>query len=235
MKVKMTNTEEANKYYDIINKSIDLYTHDHKVLGTRLLSYFKKGSAKYESLIKRSGLGNIENIERIVDDVLEDRALMELDIRDNEKSKSRRKLKTFEGFMMKESDQQPNIEFEKALADVYNCGLSHIESLGKNEYQVSDFGELVKCKIYTKEDIEELRVKLENEAWESSKSINVTSKVKSVGIDKISLDQIITKDDFINKLENKISFKSVLKTISKSTGYRFKTKYKEYYVWHLLN
>ena len=135
------NSEDANKYYQLVNQYIDEYTDTHKIRPVNLGRYLKN-SDKLKNFLERKGLKDVQNINRVISDVVEDRIAMEKDL-----------VKTFESFKMFESEEfkilnlrqclykgidKSNIHHEKILADYFDVSLSHVDIIDSDTGLDSD-------------------------------------------------------------------------------------------------
>jgi len=77
--IMITNSEEANKYYQLVNQYIDEYTETHKIKPSKLGNYLKNNQ-KLVRFIERKGLKDIKNINQVISDVVSDRIAMEKDL-----------------------------------------------------------------------------------------------------------------------------------------------------------
>jgi hypothetical protein len=151
---KISNSEENNQYYKLVNQYIDEYM-EHNVRPSNLKKYFKNAS-KLETFLKKYELSDVDGIKRIVHDVLEDRWAAEKD-----------GVMKFEKFILNEDLgniklKEADVNYEKVLADLYHSSVGHVEVVDKSEhkYKVTDFGKEIEVVIYSKEDIEDFKKSL---------------------------------------------------------------------------
>lgn len=225
---KITSSEEANQYYEMVNKLIDKYIHEWKIKPSSLSKYLKPGNPKFESFISNNNLSDIEGIKRIIQDVIEDRKHMELD-----------GVLTFEGFkgLIKESIieiEKPSVNHEKAIADFFNTSLGHIElsDAEKHIYEVSDFGDKFKCMIYSSEELKTIHKKLEDDSYKSfcEKSIvidNFTPYVYLKGSD------IVSEEKFRESYSKELTEEKLVKIVTGIAGATYKKEFKGYHIWTL--
>lgn len=150
----MQDSEGLSKYYQLANEFVDVYLDKWKISPRKLKLYLGKNE-KMVNFLKRNGLENIENIHRVISDVLEDRSSMEMD-----------SVVKFESFMVLESNDinesdiykiiskgidKTNISHEKILSDVLDVSLSEINVLEVNSHKFSV--EDIEYLVYTKEEI----------------------------------------------------------------------------------
>lgn len=204
------NSEDANKYYQLVNQYIDEYTDRHKISPSNLDKYFKNNK-RMISFIERKGLKDIKNINRVISDVIQDRISIERD-----------SVKKFEMFKLYESDEfklsnlkqclykgidKSNIEHEKILADYFDASLSQINSKdsGKHIFEVE--GE--NCIVFSKDEIEIIKENMieffSNEILE--KKINLSLDIE------INLKDILNKEEFKKTIDNMLSTDNIFNHI----------------------
>ena len=116
------NSEDANKYYRVVNEYIDDYLDNWKINPVNLKKYLNK--ERLSRFIERKGLKEISNIDIIINDVIDDRISIEKD-----------KVMKFESYLISESSEfkieeiskcvqvgigKSNISHEKKLADFFD-------------------------------------------------------------------------------------------------------------------
>lgn len=136
--MSINSREDANKYYQVVNKLVDEYIDKWKIKPTNLKRYLKNGSDKFEKFINRNGLKDINGIKQVISDVIEDRVHMESD-----------GVLTFESFKVFESDEfkitsiiqclykgigKTDIKAEKFLADRFDANLSQIDVVDTDKH-----------------------------------------------------------------------------------------------------
>jgi hypothetical protein len=145
MKRSIKTKEEANQYYDIVNKKVDQYISDWKVRPSKLQKYLSS-KAKLNSFLKNSEIDDVEGIETVVNDVLDDRFAMEAD-----------KVLTFESFNLKQDDLSEG--HERAAAEHCRTSLGHVRP--KKGYDrifvVEDMGEKRHLCVLSQSDLDQLR------------------------------------------------------------------------------
>jgi hypothetical protein len=60
--MSISSREDANKYYQVVNKLVDDYMDKWKIKPTNLKRYLKTGSDKFEKFIERNGLKDIKEL-----------------------------------------------------------------------------------------------------------------------------------------------------------------------------
>lgn len=202
------NTEDANKYYAIINEYIDVYLDKWKIDAKKLKKYLLNNN-KLINFLEKKGLKNISNIKLVINDVIDDRISIEKD-----------KIMTLESFKINESHKftsieeclyfgidKSNIQHEKALADHFDISLGHINIINSNKHIFSiDDKNYV---IFLKEELEIISENLKEFFLEKVKT-------KKFILDE-SLDIKVEIINFIDEYKFKNSFliDDVNKIISK--------------------
>lgn len=226
--MKITNSQEANQYYKIVNDLVDQYIQKWKIQPTSLSRYFKPGSPKFESFLINNGLSEVEGIKRIVQDVIEDRTNMQLD-----------GILTFESFKSKINESSlsvgdATIDHEKVLADFYNTSLGHIEPKDKSKhtFEVNDFGDKCICVVYSESELEEIKKKLVDESLDSIKSKKVVAD-NQVPYIYIDLSDIISEDKFRETYNKALTEEKLIQHISHSVNAKFQKEFKGHFIWKL--
>ena len=208
---KISNREEANKYYKLVNNAINDFMGETKARPSEVHKYLTKNGAKF---LKKIELSDVEGIDSVLNDVLLHRRHMEDD-----------KVITFESFSkLNESSinvGSPSVEHEKILADIFNTSLGHIDVLDPqlHLFKISDFGKDIFAIIFNESEIskikEELIIKIKNEVI--SKVINV-SDVDGISITPIKfwLSDVLDETKLSESVNSKISSDLVFDFIKSS-------------------
>jgi len=208
---KISNREEANKYYKLVNNAINDFMGETKARPSEVHKYLSKNGVKF---LKKLELSDVEGIDSVLNDVLLHRRHMEDD-----------KIITFESFSkLNESSinvGSPSVEHEKILADVFNTSLGHIDVLDPqlHLFKISDFGKDVYAIIFNESEInkikESLKIGIKSEV--SSKMVQITD-VDGVSIDPIKfwLSDILDDSKVVEVINSKISSKMVFDFVKSS-------------------
>lgn len=219
---KISNSEEANHYYKLINDSIDEYINTWKIKPSNLSKYLK--TSKFEKFLDKRGLSDVEGINRILTDVIEDRSHMESD-----------GIMKFESFLKESkenifSNLSPSFKHEKALADFYNTSLGHIKLINGDEhtYLINDFGKHIYAIVCSEYEFGLIGIKFENESFDKicKKYINDDDLIFDVNI-----KDIIDENKYRDLYKSKVSESDIIEQIEDKSGYKFKSKYKDYFIW----
>ena len=156
------SSDDANKYYSLIDSHIESYVNNYYskygVEARKIEEHLLKNKGLINDFLKKRGLSEVSGINRIVQDVLEDRIALHKD-----------SVMTFESFSFSEKSNtsssfkeclflgisEPTIEHEKLLADLFDCSLSHIDCVNsqKRIFRV-DSSELESVVVYTDSELE---------------------------------------------------------------------------------
>jgi len=245
---KISNTEENNQYYKMVNEYIDDYITNHKINPANLRKYFKN-SSKLETFLKRYKLDDVEGIKRVVEDVIDDWHHIQSD-----------GVMKFEKFTLMNEDlgnikiKSSDMGYEKVLADLYHTSVGHVDKDDETEhkYNVKDFGKEINVIIYSKEDVEDFKKSLLPILFKSANSSSVDLHKVNVGLKSgkeirtaISFNVGDIVDD--NKLQHYIdttldekklleilySFINDYAILKTGNHYVYKQEYKGYHIWVL--
>lgn len=211
----ITNSEEANKYYELVNVYIDNYTEKWKIKPTNLGKYLLKND-KLIKFLERNGLKDIKNIERVIKDIIEDRENMERDT-----------VKTFENFKFFESDEfkvldikqclhkgieKSNIEHEKILADIFDVSLSHVDIVDsdKHLFKIEGLRGDTECVIYTESEL--LVIKQNIREYCLNNILERSIKMDVINLD-IQIGNFINEEKFNNYIDGLISIDKIREII----------------------
>ncbi len=245
---KISNTEENNQYYKLVNEYIDDYITNHKINPANLKKYFNN-SSKLETFLKRYKLDDVENIKRVVEDVIDDWHHIQSD-----------GVMKFEKFNLMNEDlgnikiKVSDMEYEKVLADLYHTSVGHVnkEDESEHKYNVKDFGKEINVIIYSKEDVVDFKKSLLPILSKSANSSSVDLHQVNVGLQsgkKIRTAISFTVGDIVddNKLQHYIdttldekkileilySFINDYDILRTGNHYVYKQEYKGYHIWNL--
>ena len=123
----INNSEDLNKYYNIVNQYVDEYIDKWKIKPTNLKNYLLGNKSRLVNFLEKKGLRDINRIDRVVSDVIEHRVELYKD-----------GVITFENFKLLESEEfkvldlkqclykgieKATINHEKILADFFDLSL----------------------------------------------------------------------------------------------------------------
>jgi hypothetical protein len=232
--MSINNREEANKYYQLVNELVDDYIDKWKIRPSNLKRYLKPGSERFNKFILRNSLSDVTGINRVINDVIEDRVSMEKD-----------GVMAFESFKYFESSdfkiqslkqtlykgiEKSDINMEKVLADYFDTNLSDIDVLDsdKHLFKVSGWSdEDIKAIIYTEEDLEVITNNIFEHLYDElvKKEVEITENIK------ISLNKLIDKDKFNDQFSEIFNEKKIIETISDLLSSDWKEKTNKYHIW----
>ena len=245
---KISNREEGNQYYNLVNKYVDEYVIDHKIRPSNLKKYFSN-NLKLETFLKKYQLDDVDGIKRVVHDVVEDRYAAEKD-----------GIIKFEKFILNEdlgniNIKESDVNYEKILADAYHSSVGHITPLDENEhkYQIKDFGEEKNVIIYTKGDVDDFKKSIIPILINRCKNEVVNLKKVDVGLESskqiklgisLPLKDIISDEKLSNFISNSLDRRKILGMISSlinntdvtnsGSRYKYVKNFKGNNIWELL-
>lgn len=227
---KITNTEEVNQFYDLVNDHIDEYIIKHKVRPSNLKKYFD--SKRIDIFLKKYKLDDVDGIKRVVRDVVEDRLHAEKD-----------KIIKFESFINEGVGEwigDSDISHERILADLYHISIGHIlvTNPKKHQYDIDDMGTRRSAIIYSKEDVlsfKELIIPVMAKSLKSKKvevsdiEVDETSMITNLNI---QLNNIIDEEKLKEYLSEILIEEKVLLIIRSFLGnHNYREEYKGYHIW----
>jgi len=155
--MSIESREDANKYYQLVNELVDEYMSKGKIRPSNLKRYLEPGSERFKKFLIRNKLNEITVIDRVLSDVIEDRANMESD-----------GVLTFESFKFFESDEfkissmrqclykgieKADLSMEKALADVFDTNLGSIDVVDSDKHSFYIEDEMLDVVCFSLEDM----------------------------------------------------------------------------------
>ncbi len=221
----MNNSEEANKYYKLINEYIDDYLENWKISPKNLKKYLN--SNRISNFLEKKGLKEIKNINKVIDDIIQDRISIEND-----------QVMKFESFEIFENSEfsnsnisqclhrginKANIDHEKIIADHYDVSLSQIDIVDSNLHKFKIENE--EFFIYKEDEIEIIKENLKE--WINKKIMNekVSISVENKEI-KLQLSSIIDEDKLKTLISNEIkNVKWIISSILKCQKFDQNAKY----------
>ena len=234
--MSINNREDANRYYQIVNELVDEYMSKGKIRPSNLKRYLQPGSERFKKFLTRNKLNEITGIERVLSDVIEDRANMESD-----------GVLTFESFKFFESDEfkiasmkqclykgieKADLNMEKVLADVFDTNLGSIDLVDtdKHCFRIEE-DEIF---IYSKEDIELIESNIIDHLYDELCKKDV---VLAEGI-SLNLSDLVGKEVFGKKIDEVFTEDFLVNLIGKLLNSEY---YKEgenigkgnYFIWKM--
>jgi len=212
--MSIKSREDANKYYQIVNELVDEYMSKGKIRPSNLKRYLQPGSERFKKFLIRNKLNEITGIDRVLSDVIEDRANMESD-----------GVLTFENFKFFESDEfkiasikqclykgieKANLKMEKVLADIFDTNLGSIDIVDseKHCFKIEDEEEVF---IYSKEDISVIGLNIIDHLYDElcKKEVVLADDIS------INLSDLVGKESFEKKMHDFFTEEFLLKLIGK--------------------
>lgn len=233
--MSINSSEEANRYYQIINELVDDYIDKWKIRPSNLKRYLKPGSERFNKFLERNKLNDVKGADRVLRDIIEDRDNMEKD-----------GVITFESFKLFESSEfkfeslkqclykgieKADLKMEKVLADYFDTSLGQIDIIDadKHIFKLSnwktDEDEVI---IYSKEEVEVIKNNMTDYLF-----VELTKKkVEIVEGIEIDLSDLIKSNMFGEQMAQIFERNNFLiDTISKVTSYKFNGESGNYLIW----
>jgi hypothetical protein len=212
--MSIKSREDANKYYQIVNELVDEYMSKGKIRPSNLKRYLQPGSERFKKFLIRNKLNEITGIDRVLSDVIEDRANMESD-----------GVLTFENFKFFESDEfkiasmkqclykgieKADLNMEKVLVDIFDTNLGSIDIVDseKHCFKIEDEEEVF---IYSKEDISVIGLNIIDHLYDElcKKEVVLADDIS------INLSDLVGKESFEKKMHDFFTEEFLLKLIGK--------------------
>ena len=227
------SSEDANKYYNLVNQYVDEYVDKWKIKPTNLKNYLLGNKSRLVNFLERKGLSDINNIDRVISDVIEDRVAMYND-----------GVMTFENFKLFESDEykvqylhqciykgisNPTINHEKFLADFYDVSLSEISLLPPQErHSFFVSGQNSPIKIYSNDEISIITENILDYSFNQTFNKEISLDLGKNDF-KIKLSEFLTEQSFKDKFKLIITRENVIEIISELTLSKRETKIDDEY------
>lgn len=222
MKKKITNSEELNYYYNMVNTKLKKYS-DMNISQDKIAKYLKPGTSNFNRFISEDDdLKDVDGIEVVLRDIILDTYAAFKD--GLFKQIAKRSVKKFENFLTenifeeKELTDDEIYTHEKALADIFRISISHIDCINKlmHVYKIFDNGLVKYAVIYTKEEFQKERnIGVEtvvdyylNKMQQLDSRVNVNDIVNRENIKK-QWNGIITDEDIIKAMLNKFEKQNI--------------------------
>ena len=219
------NSEDANKYYQIVNQYVDDYIEEfikkHKFKPSRVESYLLENKAKLKNFISRRGLSDVNGIEQVLSDILQDRVSMRKD-----------SVMTFENFKFLDSDDfkildlkqclykgidNVTINHEKILADYYDVSLSQIDvvSAEKHIFKIDELNIV----IYNEDELNIIKENIKDYVLNQTFSKNIKLDLGSSDLDlNVNVKDFMDTEKFNNKIEEILTKENVKNITSSILG-----------------
>lgn len=232
--MSINSREDANKYYQQINKLVDEYMESDKIRPSNLKRYLQPGSERFNKFLSRNNYKEVAGIDQVLADVIEDRVNMERD-----------GVLTFENFKFFESEEfkissirqclykgieKSDRNMEKVLADIFDTNLGSIDIVDTDRhlFKINDWdGKDIESIVYSKEDLDLIYLNVMEHLYDEiiKKEVELTPTIK------ISLGNMIKKDDFDMSMNEYFDTDVWLNLISNLLGMEFHKEFNNYYIW----
>lgn len=226
-KKKITNSQELNNYYKLINLKLKKFS-EMNIPHNKIASYLKPGSENFNNFIKNdSELNNVEGIETVLKDIIQDTYHA---FKDGMFKKSNRVVKTYESLIsetifdgISEITKKDEYEHEKVLSDIYRVSISYIVLLKEkiHLYSVNDNGVMLKVIVFNSEEINKIKEKIVEHLGE-----DIRKRTTKLLADKvITLNELIGQVEIHNILSEKLTLENIIEYISLNTGLEYNVEY----------
>jgi len=200
--IMIKNSDDVNKYYQLINQYIDEYVENWKIKPNNLKNYLLGNKSNLLKFLERRGLNDVNNINIVLSDVIQDRVSMYND-----------SVMTFESFKLLESDefkildlrsnifkgiQKATIEHEKILADFFDASLSEIDVVNSDQHLFS-FAEN-NVYVFSKDEITILKTNILEHIYQKIKDQKIVIEINSLKIEVSSDVYLKSYEEFTLKM-----------------------------------
>jgi len=222
MKKKISNSEELNNYYKIVNNKLKKYS-DMNIPHDRIASYLKPGTINFTKFISEDDdLKDVDGIEIILRDVIQDTYAAFKDGLFRKVAKS--SVVKFENYLTESIFEEKELTdkeihaHERALADIYKVSISHIECVNKliHVYEIIDNGKKIHAIIYNNDEfLKERVIGIETVVeYYINKMQQIDSRIKiKHAIDRENIkkqwDGIITDEDVVTSMLHKFEKQNI--------------------------
>lgn len=234
--MSITNREEANKYYKLINELVDEYIIKWKIRPSNLKNYLKPNSDRFNKFLERNHLHNIKGANTILKDIIDDRYHMEKD-----------GVMAFESFKIYESEdfnittiaqclykgvEKATNHMEKIIADYFDVNLGDIDIIDseRHMFKINNWdNKNIGVIVYSMEDIELIKINITELLLNE-----LLSKKVELSTISINLSELIDKSAFNDKVETILNKEKIIDIISGCLNqFDFKTTFNNYFIWTL--
>jgi len=239
--MSINNREDANRYYQLVNELVDDYMNKSKIRPSNLKRYLQPGSERFNKFISRNNLKDVSGIERVLEDVIDDRVNMEVD-----------GVLTFENFKYFESDEfkvsslkqclykgieKSDINMEKILADVFDTNIGSIDIIDteRHLFDINDWnGKNIEVLIYSLEELKVIEGNIFDYLYNElcKKDIELTSNIR------VKLSDLVKRDIFEDKMYGIFKINEdgntpdfLIKLISDLTNMSYHKSFNNYFIW----
>ncbi len=247
--MSIKSREDANRYYQLVNELVDEYMAKGKIRPSNLKRYLQPGSERFKKFLQRNKLNEITGIDRVLEDVIEDRASMEAD-----------GVLTFESFKIFESDEymsasikqaiykmvdKADVEMEKALADYFDTNLGSIDVIDADKHIFYIEEENVEAVCFSLEEMKVIEDNVVEHLFHEMKKKDVNLIDPMIGDLSISIGEIVSSSEEVRKafdsaLRDKLDDGMLAHIIGETIGHDAKHRYsavemdsiRNYYIWY---
>ena len=235
MKKKISNSQELNHYYNLINTKLKKYT-DMNIPEEKMAKYLAPGTQNFNNFISEDDdLKDVDGIEVVLKDIIQDTyAAFKDGLFKKIKAGAVKKFENYavnENIFNFETTQSDIKQHERALADIYKTSLSYIDLIRDDIhlYSVNDEGTTRKVMVFTQKELAKVKENILQKLLDSTKNKYYSFKNISdfeLGMDKKVLMQDVLNYDKVKEILNKeITDDDVVETIAANTGLDVEVKF----------
>ena len=235
MKKKISNSQELNHYYNLINTKLKKYT-DMNIPEEKMAKYLAPGTQNFNNFISEDDdLKDVDGIEVVLKDIIQDTyAAFKDGLFKKIKAGAVKKFENYavnENIFNFETTQSDIKQHERALADIYKTSLSYIDLIRDDIhlYSVNDEGTTRKVMVFTQKELAKVKENILQKLLDSTKNKYYSFKNISdfeLGMDKKVLMQDVLNYDKVKEILNKeITDDDVVETIAANTDLDVEVKF----------
>jgi len=237
MKKAISNSEELNNYYKMINTKLKKYS-DMNISHDKIAKYLMPGTQNFSNFISEDDdLKDVDGIEVVLKDIIHD---IYGAFKDGLFKKIQNgSIKKFENYMVNESifnfqtTEEDIHKHERALADIYKVSISYIECIKEDIhlYSVNDDGVMRKVMVFTTEEIEKVKTNILEKLIDSTKNKFYSFKNISdleLGMDKkLQMKDVLDYDKVKALLDKEITEDDIVETIASNVDLNIEVKFQK--------
>ena len=230
MKKKITNSQELNNYYKMVNTKLKKFI-EMDIPHNKIASYLRPGTQNFKNFISEDDdLKDVDGIDVVLKDIIQDTLHAFKDglfkkIQNGAVKKFENYVATSAAFDLHLTDEDVKLQ-EKALCDIYRISLSHVNIKNRQShlYTINDDGTTRQVMVYSqtqllavKEQVLDKLIDSTNNKFYLFKELELNKKIKVGDI----LDMKMVREE----LSKAITDEDVIDVISSANGLHLAVKY----------
>jgi hypothetical protein len=228
MKKKISNSQELNHYYNLVNTKLKKYS-EMDISPESIAKYLAPGTQNFNNFISEDDdLKDVDGIEVVLKDIIQDTYAAFKDGLFKKIQKGY--VKKFENYAINENifnfetNEEDVKHHQKALADIYKTSLSYIDIIRKDIhlYYVNDEGIIRNVMVFTQEELDKVKENILKELVNSTKNkYYLFNDIHAIGFEinkKIKIEDILNYDKLKGLLNKEITEDDVVETIAANYG-----------------